>query len=111
MAANIALVYGAVERFAGQVGVFPAGGRPCYRCLFASAPPAGSAPTCSEAGVLGVVPGLVGTLQALEAIKLIVGMADTLAARVLTLDVRTHRWRRLQIPADPKCAICACQNG
>jgi molybdopterin/thiamine biosynthesis adenylyltransferase/rhodanese-related sulfurtransferase len=107
VAANITLVYGAVERFAGQVGVFPAGGQPCYRCLFASAPPAGAAPTCAEAGVLGVVPGIVGTLQALEAIKLIVGMNDTLAARVLTLDAKTHRWRSLQVPADPSCATCA----
>lgn len=106
VAARIALVYGAVERFAGQVGVFPAGGRPCYRCLFASAPPAGSAPTCAEAGVLGAVPGLVGTLQALEAIKLIVGMSETLSGRVLTLDTRTQRWRSLQVPADPHCAVC-----
>ncbi|MES1924688.1 molybdopterin-synthase adenylyltransferase MoeB [Salinisphaera sp. T31B1] len=106
VAARIALVYGAVERFAGQVGVFPAGGRPCYRCLFASAPPAGSAPTCAEAGVLGVVPGLVGTLQALEAIKQIIGMPQTLSARVLTLDVRSQRWRSLEVPADPCCASC-----
>ena len=106
VAARIPLVYGAVERFSGQVGVFPAGGQPCYRCLFASAPPAGAAPTCAEAGVLGVVPGIVGTLQALEAIKLIVGMADTLSARVLTLDAKTQRWRSLQIPADPHCATC-----
>ena len=106
VAAHIPLVYGAVERFAGQVGVFPAGGAPCYRCLFASAPPAGAAPTCAEAGVLGVVPGLVGTLQALEAIKLIVGMPDTLSARVLTLDAKTQRWRSLQIPDDPACAVC-----
>ena len=106
VAANIALVYGAVERFSGQVGVFPAGGQPCYRCLFASAPPAGAAPTCAEAGVLGVVPGLVGTLQALEAIKLIVGMADTLSARLLTLDARTQRWHSLQVPADPSCVAC-----
>ncbi|GAB3675310.1 molybdopterin-synthase adenylyltransferase MoeB [Salinisphaera aquimarina] len=106
VAANVALVYGAVERFSGQVGVFPAGGRPCYRCLFASAPPAGSAPTCAEAGVLGVVPGLVGTLQALEALKLLVGIPETLTGRVLTLDAKTHRWRSLQIPADPACSAC-----
>lgn len=107
VAANIALVYGAVERFAGQVGVFPAGGEPCYRCLFASAPPAGSAPTCSEAGVLGVVPGIVGTLQALEAIKLIIDMPDTLVGRLLTLDTRTQRWHSLRIPADPCCTVCS----
>jgi len=107
VAAGITLVYGAVERFSGQVGVFPAGGRPCYRCLFPSAPPAGAAPTCAEAGVLGVVPGLVGTLQALEAIKWIVGMPDTLGARVLTLDAKTHRWRSLQVPADSACVVCS----
>ncbi len=107
VAANIGLVYGAVERFNGQVGVFPAGGRPCYRCLFAEPPPAGSAPTCAEAGVIGAVPGIVGTLQALEAIKLIVGMSDTLAGKLLSLDVRTQRWRTLSLPANPQCSICA----
>ncbi|MGN8157895.1 molybdopterin-synthase adenylyltransferase MoeB [Salinisphaera sp. RV14] len=107
VAAGIALVYGAVERFNGQVGVFPAGGRPCYRCLFAEAPPAGSAPTCAEAGVIGAVPGLVGTLQALEAIKLLVGMADTLSGKLLSLDVRTQRWRTMSLPANPQCPVCA----
>ncbi|AWN16394.1 molybdopterin-synthase adenylyltransferase MoeB [Salinisphaera sp. LB1] len=107
VAAGIALVYGAVERFNGQVGVFPAGGRPCYRCLFAEAPPAGSAPTCAEAGVIGAVPGLVGTLQALEAIKLLVGMADTLSGKLLSLDVRTQRWRTMSLPANPRCPVCA----
>ena len=106
VAANVALVYGAVERFSGQVGVFPAGGRPCYRCLFAEAPPAGSAPTCAEAGVIGAVPGLVGTLQALEAIKLLVGMADTLSGKLLSLDVRTQRWRTMSLPANPRCSVC-----
>ncbi|KEZ75920.1 molybdopterin-synthase adenylyltransferase MoeB [Salinisphaera hydrothermalis] len=104
--ANIALVYGAVERFNGQVGVFPAGGQPCYRCLFAEAPPAGSAPTCAEAGVIGAVPGIVGTIQALEAIKLIVGMPDTLAGKLLSLDVRTQRWRTLSLPGNPHCTVC-----
>jgi len=107
VAARVTLVYGAVERFSGQVGVFPAGGRPCYRCLFASAPPAGAAPSCAEAGVLGVVPGLVGTLQALEALKLIVGMPETLSAKVLTLDTKTQRWRSVQVPANPACPTCA----
>ena len=107
VAAGIALVYGAVERFNGQVGVFPAGGRPCYRCLFAEAPPAGSAPTCAEAGVIGAVPGLVGTLQALEAIKLLVGMPDTLSGKLLSLDVRTQRWRTMSLPANPRCPVCA----
>lgn len=107
VARGVTLVYGAVERFSGQVGVFSAGGRPCYRCLFREAPPAGTAPTCAEAGVLGAMPGIVGMLQALEAIKLIVGMADTLTARVLTLDTKTHRWCSLQVPADPQCPVCA----
>lgn len=106
VASGIGLVYGAVERFTGQVGVFPAGGRPCYRCLFAQAPPTGATPTCAEAGVIGAVPGIVGTLQALEAIKLIVGMADTLSGRLLSLDVRTQRWRTLTLPANPACSAC-----
>ncbi|MGB7757670.1 MAG: molybdopterin-synthase adenylyltransferase MoeB [Salinisphaera sp.] len=106
VAAGIGLVYGAVERFTGQVGVFPAGGQPCYRCLFAEAPPAGTAPTCAEAGVIGAVPGLVGTLQALEAIKLIVGMTDTLSGKLLSLDARTQRWRTLSLPGNPNCSVC-----
>lgn len=106
VAAGIGLVYGAVERFTGQVGVFPAGGQPCYRCLFAEAPPEGSAPTCAEAGVLGAVPGLIGTLQALEAIKLLVGMNDTLAGKLLSVDLRSQRWRTLTLPANPNCSAC-----
>ncbi|WP_423821527.1 molybdopterin-synthase adenylyltransferase MoeB [Salinisphaera sp. SPP-AMP-43] len=106
VAAGIPLVYGAVERFTGQVGVFPAGGQPCYRCLFAEAPPEGSAPTCAEAGVLGAVPGLIGTLQALEAIKLLVGMNDTLVGKLLSVDLRTQRWRTLTLPAHSNCAAC-----
>ncbi|RJS91192.1 molybdopterin-synthase adenylyltransferase MoeB [Salinisphaera sp. Q1T1-3] len=106
VAADVALVYGAVERFAAQVGVFPAGGAPCYRCLFAEAPPAGAAPTCAEAGVIGAVPGIVGTLQALEAIKLLVGMSETLSARLLSIDLARQRWHTMQIPANPACVIC-----
>ena len=106
VAQRVALVYGAVERFSGQVAVFPAGGQPCYRCLFAEAPPEGSAPTCAEAGVIGAVPGLVGTLQALEAIKVLVGMPDTLSARLLTLDVQRQRWRTLNLEPNPRCAVC-----
>lgn len=108
---SVAMIYGAVERFTGQVGVFPAGGAPCYRCLFAEAPPAGAAPTCSEAGVLGAVPGLVGTIQALEALKYLIGMPETLAGRLLSLDVRTQRWRTLNLPADPGCAVCSGHPG
>lgn len=107
VAAGIALVYGAVERFAGQVGIFPAGGQPCYRCLFAEAPPEGTAPTCAEAGVLGAVPGLVGTLQGLEALKLLIGMSDTLSGKLLSLDARTQRWRTLSVPANPHCPVCS----
>lgn len=111
VAERITLVYGAVERFAGQVGVFPAGGQPCYRCLFPTAPPEGSAPTCSEAGVLGVVPGLVGTLQALEALKLLICMPETLSARLLSLDAGSQRWRAMTVPADPECAVCGDRRG
>lgn len=110
VAAGVTLVYGAVERFTGQVGVFPAGGQPCYRCLFAEAPPAGSAPTCAEAGVLGVMPGLVGTLQALEALKLLIDMPETLSAKLLSLDTRSQRWLSLSVPANPDCAVCSGGN-
>ncbi len=105
--AGIPLVFGAVERFAGQVGVIPAGGRPCYRCLFPDAPSTDAAPSCSDAGVIGAVPGVVGTLQAVEAIKILVGDVETLAARLLTLDTRRQRWRTIALTADKQCRACS----
>lgn len=100
-------VYGAVQGFEGQVSVFGAGGQPCYRCLFAEPPPPGAAPPCSEAGVLGVVPGVVGLLQALEAMKLAAGFGDVLRGRLLVFDALRTRFRSLTLPADADCAYCA----
>ncbi|MFD0738177.1 molybdopterin-synthase adenylyltransferase MoeB [Lysobacter koreensis] len=104
------LVYGAVHRFEGQVSVFDAGRRrgvaPCYRCLFPQPPPPEAAPNCAEAGVLGVLPGVIGLLQATEAIKLILGIGDPLAGRLLHFDALAMRFRETRLGADPDCALC-----
>ncbi len=100
-------VYGAVQRFEGRVSVFGAGGQPCYRCLFAEPPPPELAPPCNEAGVLGVVPGLVGMLQALGVLKLILGFGEPLKGKLLLFDARGSTLRQLTLAGDPKCAYCA----
>lgn len=108
VALGIPNVYGSVWRFEGQVSVFaPHLGGPCYRCLNPQAPAAGSVPGCSEAGVLGVMPGLVGTLQALEAIKLIAGLGDPLTGRLLHIDAIAMKFREFTLRCDPNCARCA----
>lgn len=99
-------VYGAVQGFEGQVSVFAAGGQPCYRCLFAEPPPPELAPSCSQAGVLGVVPGIIGLLQALEAIKIITGIGEPLIGRLLLFDARTSQLREVRPQANPDCAYC-----
>ena len=108
---GIPLVYGAVQRFQGQVGVFDAGrqrGRaPCYRCLFPQPPAPEDAPNCSEAGVLGVLPGVVGMLQATEAIKLILGVGEPLFGRVLMFDALAMRFHETRLAPDPECPVCA----
>lgn len=105
------LVYGAVHRFEGQVGVFDAGRRrgeaPCYRCLFPEPPPAEAAPNCAEAGVLGVLPGVIGLLQATEAIKLILGLGTSLTGRLLHFDALALRFRETRLRPDQDCAVCA----
>lgn len=102
------LVYGAVQRFDGQVSVFDAGRQrgiaPCYRCLFPEAPD--DAPNCAEAGVLGVLPGVVGMLQATEAIKLVLGIGEPLVGRLLAFDALAMRFRETRIPVDPECPAC-----
>ncbi|HET7662128.1 MAG TPA: molybdopterin-synthase adenylyltransferase MoeB [Rhodanobacteraceae bacterium] len=105
---GIPLVYGAVERFTGQVSVFDPRREdsPCYRCLFPEPPAAEDAPNCSEAGVLGVLPGLIGLLQACETLKLILGIGEPLVGRLLTLDALTMRMRELRLPRDPECPGC-----
>jgi molybdopterin/thiamine biosynthesis adenylyltransferase/rhodanese-related sulfurtransferase len=105
------LVYGAVHRFEGQVGVFDAGRHrgqaPCYRCLFPEPPPPEAAPNCAEAGVLGVLPGVIGLLQATEAIKLILGIGEPLTGRLLHFDALAMRFRETRLRPDPGCAVCA----
>lgn len=101
-------VYGSIFRFDGQVSVFAPGG-PCYRCLFPEAPPAGSVPTCAEGGVLGVLAGIVGTWQANEALKLLLGIGSPLAGRLLTIDALGARTREFAIARDPACALCGPQ--
>ena len=98
------LVYGAVLRFEGQVSLFT--GQPCYRCLFPEAPPPELAPSCEEAGVLGAVPGLIGVLQAIEAIKWLLGIGDSLAGRLLTVEALSMQMTTLTFAANPRCSGC-----
>ncbi len=104
------LVYAAVQRFSGQVSVFDAGRHrgiaPCYRCLFPEAPSGEDAPNCAEAGVLGVLPGVMGLLQATEAIKIILNIGTTLSGRLLQFDALAMRFSEIRIPVDPECDIC-----
>jgi molybdopterin/thiamine biosynthesis adenylyltransferase len=100
------VVHASIFRFEGQITVFPAGGSPCYRCLYPQPPPPEDAPSCAEGGVLGVLPGTMGVLQATEAIKLILSLGDTLAGRLLVYDAILTRFRELKLRRDPKCPTC-----
>jgi len=99
-------VYGSVYRFEGQASVFGAPNGPCYRCLFRDPPPPDLVPSCAEGGVLGVVPGLVGTIQATETIKLLLGLGETLVGKLLTIDAMKMSFRTLTIQKDPTCPAC-----
>jgi adenylyltransferase/sulfurtransferase len=100
-------VYGSIFCFDGQTTVFaPHLGGPCYRCLFPEPPPPGEVPSCAEAGVLGVLPGIVGTLQATEAIKLILGIGESLIGRLLHFDAAKMKFREFNLRRDPKCPVC-----
>jgi len=99
-------VYGSIFRFEGQASVFSLDDGPCYRCLFPEPPPPGSVPSCAEGGVLGVLPGIVGTIQATEAIKLILGIGDTLAGRLLLIDALSMQFRTMTLRKDPACPAC-----
>jgi sulfur-carrier protein adenylyltransferase/sulfurtransferase len=99
-------VYGSILRFEGQVSVFDARRGPCYRCLFREPPPPGLVPSCAEGGVLGVLPGIIGSLQALEAIKIIVGKGEDLAGRLVLFDALSFRWRELRLRKNPDCPVC-----
>ncbi len=100
-------VWGAVFRFEGQVSIFGAPGGPCYRCLFPEPPPPGLVPSCAEGGVLGVLPGIVGALQANEAVKWILGAGDSLVGRLVLFDALAFRFRELQLPRSPECPVCS----
>ena len=106
LAHGIPLVYGSVARFEGQVSVFAAAGGPCYRCLFPEMPAPGTVPTCAEEGVLGVVPGLVGLLQATEVIKLLTQIGEPLVGQLLLLDLLSHDQQRIGIARRAGCAAC-----
>ncbi len=100
-------VYGSIFRFEGQVSVFaPHLGGPCYRCLFPTPPEPGQVPSCSEGGVLGVLPGIVGSLQANEAIKLILGIGEPLIGRLVHFDALAFRFREIKLRKDSECAVC-----
>ncbi|MCX6545422.1 MAG: molybdopterin-synthase adenylyltransferase MoeB [Acidobacteria bacterium] len=98
--------YGAIFRFEGQASVFAAKDGPCYRCLYPEPPPPGLVPSCAEAGVLGVLPGLIGTIQATEAIKLLVGIGEPLVGRLLVYDALRLRFQELRLQKDPDCPVC-----
>jgi sulfur-carrier protein adenylyltransferase/sulfurtransferase len=100
-------IYGSIFRFDGQCTVFaPHLGGPCYRCMFPEPPPPGMVPSCAEGGVLGVLPGIIGVMQAIEAIKLIIGIGDSLIGRLVNFDALKLRFREFKIRRDPNCPIC-----
>ncbi|MEE9144329.1 MAG: molybdopterin-synthase adenylyltransferase MoeB [Candidatus Binatia bacterium] len=99
-------VHGSIFQFEGQASVFYPGKGPCYRCLYPEPPPPGMAPSCEEAGVLGVLPGLIGVIQALETIKLILGKGDSLVGQLLCFNTLTMEITKLNLKADPSCPLC-----
>lgn len=99
-------VHGSILRFEGQVAVFHAGHGPCYRCLYPEPPPPGAIPSCAEAGVLGVLPGVIGTIMAAEVLKLLLGIGETLLGRMIRFDALAMRFREMRVPRDPACPLC-----
>src|SRR5512136_589451 len=99
-------VYGSIFRFEGQASVFDARRGPCYRCLYPEPPPPGLVPSCAEGGVLGILPGLVGLVQATEAVKLITGIGESLAGRLLLVDALRMQFRTVNLRKDPRCPAC-----
>jgi adenylyltransferase/sulfurtransferase len=103
---GIPSVYGSIHRFEGQLSVFGFDGGPCYRCLFREPPPAGAVPNCAEAGVLGVLPGIIGSLQAAEAIKIVTRIGEPLSGRLLLFDALAMNFRTVSLRRDPQCPGC-----
>ena len=99
-------VYGSIFRFEGQASVFATKDGPCYRCLYPEPPPPGLVPSCAEGGVLGILPGLVGVMQATEVIKLILGVGDPLIGRLLLVDALGMKFRELKLRKNPDCPVC-----
>jgi adenylyltransferase/sulfurtransferase len=99
-------VYGSIFRFEGQASVFYAEEGPCYRCLYPEPPPPGLVPSCAEGGVLGILPGAIGTIQATETVKLILGIGEPLIGRLLLYDALSMRFREMKLRKDPSCPIC-----
>jgi molybdopterin/thiamine biosynthesis adenylyltransferase len=104
---NTPVVHGSIFRFEGQATVFKPFDGPCYRCMIPEPPPAELAPSCAEAGVLGVLPGIIGSIQALEAIKLILGIGDDLSGRLLAYDSLEQSFRTFKVNRDPECPACS----
>lgn len=100
-------VYGSIFRFEGQTSVFDSERGPCYRCLYAVPPPPGVIPSCAEGGVLGILPGVIGTIQATEAVKLLLGRGETLIGRLLLYDALAMQFRELRLKKNPDCPICS----
>ena len=98
--------YGSIFRFEGQASVFATKAAPCYRCLYPEPPPPGLVPSCAEGGVLGVLPGIIGTIQAMETIKLILGIGEPLVGRFLIFDALRMKFRELKLQKDPDCPVC-----
>lgn len=104
---RIPVVHGAIDRFQGQLSVFsPGTGGPCYRCLLPALPAPGTVPSCEEAGVLGALPGSIGSLMAMEALKLLIGFGDPMIGRLFVLDVRHGHARSIRLQPDPRCPLC-----
>ncbi|HTY11299.1 MAG TPA: molybdopterin-synthase adenylyltransferase MoeB [Bacteroidota bacterium] len=99
-------VYGSIFRFEGQASVFATKDGPCYRCLYPEPPPPGLVPSCAEGGVLGILPGIIGTIQANEAVKLIIGKGEPLAGRLLLFDALKTKFRELKLRKNPDCPVC-----
>ncbi len=103
---RIPVVHGSIFRFEGQATVFNPYVGPCYRCMIPEPPPAELAPSCAEAGVLGVLPGIIGSIQAIEAIKILLGVGETLQGRLLAYDALEESFRTFKVHRDPKCPAC-----